>query len=394
MDAVSSKKDDWLAMLQAAQNPPSGVVAPPGSMPTRVPATPSSPMDSSDYTTMLAMGTPAVPQITPEEKALQGKLLEQTQTQNAGLQGDINNQRQLAKLREYLLEHRSQDITPMLQNLANIAGIKGDQAIAAAKPESVDDLTTKLQSAIKETSGAQDKLSDNDLNLLKMRLQFANAKGQAGAAFKTQKMYNDYYNKLAKDTNPSMATSRNGLGSPYKGLLAIDRVHGILDRTNDLNSLTKETVNEMYEALAQVVSNGSGNVSEGRVAALVPGNAAKDLAGVKQWISSKPQPAQQADFLKNVEHMLNQEKGVLTSNVRKSQQESFNGLAPIFAADPSAMLKFQALQKARGFKTDMSYDPESSLTGYTRKAAQPDMSSLIPDKSALEAEMARRGIKP
>lgn len=354
--------------------------------------TPNGPADVNDYTQMLAMGAP-VPQLSAEEKSLQQKLMEQTQAQNKQLEGDVEQQRKLAAYQNYLMQNQQEDITPYLQNLYNFAGVKGDAALQAAKPKSTADLAEKLSGYLKGVSSAQNTLSDNEMNLLKMRLQFANAKGQMGSAAKTQQLFNKYYSDLAKETNPSQATSRGGMGSPYKSLLAIDRVQGMLDSQPDYNKLTDTDVNEMYEALAQVVAGGSGNVSEARVAALVPHNRAKTMAGVKQWLSSKPEPAQQAEFVKKAEHLLNREKAVLTQNVRKAQLESFQGKAPLFATDPRANLLFQQLLQARGFKPDMSYDPEASLTGYIRPQREATVEGgSVP--SPQEWLQMKRGQKP
>lgn len=375
MQALKAK----LAPQPQMQQPQASAPVPPKADTTPDPST----LSPSPYTTMSAMG--AQPVITPEEKLLQAKLLENAQKQNSTLEQDVGDQRRLAKIREYMLAHPQRDLTPIISDLFSFSPDKGAAALKAARPDSVDELTTKLSDALKATTGSQDKLSDNELNMLKMRLQFANEKGKVGQAAKVQQFEANYLAKAGGDLDYNSKTARNLFGSSAQTIAGINKIEALTNSYPDLNKMPEQVARDIYTALAGILTKSGGNVAESQIDALMPKTAKARFANARQWLESKPTGAEMKPFIEQVLHSLQAEKKTAEKNVRNGfkniankHDDSINMLSP-YAQAAWSRKKEQAEANLQDF-----------LSGGGSLAAP---TQALPSKSDLEAEMARRGLQ-
>lgn len=298
----------------------------PASVPSPSKSAPAPTQPDQLTPTSLAMGggLGMMFQVSPEEKKIQKELLDKTQGQNNTLESDIGRQRMLERVREYMMSNPQRDITPSLVNLYHMAGIDGSQALAAAKPASPEQLMAGLQGAMKETSNAQDKLSDNELQMLKAKLQFANQKGMMGQGMKQNQYEANYLAKAGGDLDYNSKTARNLFGSSAQTVSGINKIEALVNSYPDPNKMPTNVARDVYTSLAAVLQKGGGNVAESQIDALMPATAKSRFANAQQWLMSEPTGAELKPFLDQVLHSLQAEKQVARQNIQNGFQNIAN----------------------------------------------------------------------
>jgi len=238
--------------------------------------------------------------------------------------------------------------------LAN-AGYKPSEIQAATKqyqPEDEGKTADRLRKSLEGVSNLQDKMTDNDVQRLKIGLSMAQNKASGAESSKMFKRLTDFQ----KAIDPSQASGKKGLGADWKTVQSVEKALAIplseAAKTGDLNLMTNQQVRELYEALANVVSGG-GTSSEGRIEALVPKTAMMSIQGLKQFLSNQPKGAKAKEFVKNAMEMLSRER----EGAQYRIQRTIHGIIPAYAdvaANPTTQTHYREILKRMGV------DPEKS----------------------------------
>lgn len=263
---------------------------------------------------------------TDPEMNVRNALIGQLRRQGGDLENDVKLQRALAQAR--MERGAPADRSGTLSMYFDSAGMAPAEIVKSVEnviPESELKRQEMLRKQLADVTTAQDKLDDNKNNRLKMQLEGA----KAGKEENLLKVYTE----ASRAMDATRAGARSPIGLAQKAIQNVERAEALIT-SNKEHPLSPTQVSELYEALAQVVSGGSGGVSEGRIEKLSQDTLGMDLARAKSYVLNKPQDAKAQKFVEQIGHLLNREKTVLKNQVKRGQENVNRTYGPILEKHP------------------------------------------------------------
>jgi len=285
---------------------------------------------------------------TPEEKAAIRAQEEELARQNKALEGDVAQQRAFQEAQMRMTPQKN--INPLLEYGYRVAGrdpAEVKATLAAATPQSGEEMRAALQKTLSQTMEGQNKLSDNQKDMLKTMLSNSQNNAMLRGAYGQEKQAQNMFSKAGHDLNEFIASSRSVLGKSADALANIQKAAALTSSVKDPNQLIPQQVHELNEAQLKIIAGGGGG-SEGRLNKLSQDTLGMKWAEVQQYLSGKPYPGNAGEFVKLVSHMLEREAGTLQGIVEKGKQGIFQQYNPILAGNPSTAPAWRGLHEYHG----------------------------------------------
>lgn len=144
------------------------------------------------------------------------------------------------------------------------------------------------------------------------------------------------YNKLLKDSNPALASSRSDFGKNQATVNAAKRLEPLyaqgIDQKNGLNPIQ---MRELATAAAALIGGGS-STAQSQVEHMTPQSVGKSEAEIFQWLSNEPRGANQMAFAKQLMDTARREGHLANENLNTSITSMYNN-SPLYDKYPKRM---------------------------------------------------------
>lgn len=145
-------------------------------------------------------------------------------------------------------------------------------------------------------------------------------------------------------------------------------------------------VAELAQATANMLSGGNG-AAESTVNRYVPSSVGRDAASITQWITNKPQGAQQQAFVKQMLETGQRERTLAEQNVKQIKYQRVSQFGDLQKKDPGT---FNAVLLSHDI--DPGEFAAYQQNGYKLPQASPTSPTAGGGNDALAAEMKKRGL--
>ena len=100
-----------------------------------------------------------------------------------------------------------------------------------------------------------------------------------------------------------------------------------MDSFGDTNKMNNQMARDVITSFAKVLQ-GSGNIAESQIDALMPQTLKSKYGNFKQFVTSRPQPAELKEFLDQYRHSMKAEKETMVKNIHNGMDAIANQYDP------------------------------------------------------------------
>ncbi len=134
----------------------------------------------------------------------------------------------------------------------------------------------------------------------------------------SQKDISEASQRLQKDLDPDVSRAGN-FGQISQKVIAAQALKRLaLDANGNIQNLTAPQIEELSIGLAKLL--GAGQVTDARVAGLVPKSAAGSAENLKSWLLNEPRGTNQQAFIQNIMETLEREESLAGEQMREIQR--------------------------------------------------------------------------
>lgn len=182
-------------------------------------------------------------------------------------------------------------------------------------------------------------LKDKEYN---QRQEDLNLRKDQAADDKTNKRFTEFSQYL----DPSKGRAGE-FGNQLQKANAADRILVLADQNPSLN-FSRNQMTELAAATAALITNGS-HPAEATIHAMTPSTVGGDIAKLTDWLTSKPNGAQQQAFAKQMLETATREKKLAMSKVRDYQFQRVGAYSDLRGKDEA---RFKGVLRDRGIDPD------------------------------------------
>ena len=154
----------------------------------------------------------------------------------------------------------------------------------------------------------------------------AGSAAAAGADEPLSKEDQKIWDKLQKDTNPALASSRSDLGVNQRMISSADRVKQLGEQAKtQKGGLDPRQIHELAIATAGLVSGGGSGAAQSTVEALVPQTYGRNAAGIEEWLTSNPTGTDQQRFVDRMLETADRERHLANEKEKNAVNNTYQG---------------------------------------------------------------------